>query len=956
MRVLRQKITVPSWDGRHPRPRLDARYAGARHLLVVAPAGFGKTTWMSLAFPGTLRAWLTLEPEEADLDRFMGHVIASLEAAIPGFRTDARTMLDRAREPDGARAVLETLLADLDEQVEAPVTWVLDGYHQVATPSLDDLVSRLWKYLPKLIRLVILTRQEPALPFRSRLATGELTLVTEAELALDEEEARIWDPGLTHEMGLQRLRETGGMPAAWSWSAVALESHLEEALGHLGSPAVRDLLVRLSWLDGLPIGSVEEALGVAAADEALAEGIRARLVQRDPEGMLEVLEPYRQALRSRSLLDGHDPGIRAARDRLARYLWTHGQQSTAIEQWLAGGQDATALSRFEEVVEAWLREGHLERVERLLLRLGHLPRTPLLVLAHGELLRRRGQFEPARQALAHADQACTAAGLPVAAARARIRLGMLEAASGELDRARALLDRARAWLASDPVLEMDLRNLEGGLRLLEGQPRAAIGELEASLDLARRLDDPASAARALHNLGVARTQLGLFRAALETYDRALATYQDAGMPRVWMTPVNRALVLMHLERHEEGLRAAEEALALVRRFHLRREQGFALRTMAHGHLATGRPLQARMALDEAERLAREAGDALALGYAHHYRIALALVESDLPRARLALEDLTRLLGEDALQTPEFMLTRIRMARATGDDAQARHLFEALKGRAEAQGATGLLAWIETHLTEPDQPGLPPVPDESGPSVELVIRCLGGFHVTRRGQDLHDRDWQSARARHLFAYLLHTPEGSIKDQLLEALYPDEPGSDAPLNMSLTRMRKALEPDLERGQASRYVLRADGRYRFDRQIPFDLDTLRFEEAIRRMRSRKGNEALEAARAALEAYGGEFLPGVDLAWVLALRQRYRDLALEACQVLLDGAPGEVEAWTWIARALEIDPLDETFNREVVLRHLEAEDRHRAREHLELYGRRYRDRLGIDPPSDLTELVTGP
>lgn len=955
MRILRQKISIPGREGGPlwRRPRLDKLLGVHRSLLVIAPAGFGKTMWISHALADQAMAWLTFEPEDADLDRFLGHAIASLQVALPDFRTVAQEMLPQVHDMFGARATLEALIADLDEQLVSPITWVLDGYHQVATPSLDELVQRLWKYLPRTVRLVILTRREPDFPFRQRIAAGELTLVTETDLALDLEEARIWAPALSEVELVQRLGETGGMPAAWSMPDDALEALLDHSLRELSSPRATELLAQLSWLEGLPAGDLVAVLDVAGQGAPFAELSRSRLVRLDADGVLSVVEPYRQALRRRKGILTARSESQEVSDGLAQQLWKTGHASTALDLWMHAGKLETAVSSLESVAEAWLREGHLERLDRAFLRLGAASRTPRLTLAQGELLRQRGEYEAARHTLAYADQICAELDLASEAARARVRLGMIEAACGHSALARSWLERTRELAVDDPRTAMDIRNLEGGLHLLGGHPRAAIPELEASLDLARRVDDSSAAARAMHNLAVARTQLGLYQAALETYDRLFAVYPVRGTPGFWMADVNRALVLMHLGRWSEAIEAAEKVLASIELFHGRREKGYALRTLSYGRMHLGQHLSARLALDEAELLAREDGDTLALGYTYHYRVELALAERDLSLACTYHDELVRLLGDFTQQIPEFLLTRVRLARATGDETQARNWLALLRRHAENQEATGVLEWLETNVGSLETPEQTTV-TVTGQEPELVIRCLGTFQVLRRGCELLDRDWQSARARYLFAYLLHTPEGALKEQLLEAVYPEGPGSFGPLDTSLTRIRKALEPDLEKGQASRYLLRSSGRYSFNRQIPFELDTLHFEEAIRKMRSRAGAEACSHARDALALYKGEFLPGVNMVWALALSKKYRDLALEACQFLLDHSVDDREAWQWIDRAIAIDPLDETFNREAVLRHLEADDRHKAREHLDLYTRRYREILGADPPSELRDLVS--
>lgn len=70
------------------RPRLMARLDRSVKLpltLVVAPAGFGKTTLVAqwLASIATPAAWLTLDARDEDAARFVTHFVAAVAAVTP---------------------------------------------------------------------------------------------------------------------------------------------------------------------------------------------------------------------------------------------------------------------------------------------------------------------------------------------------------------------------------------------------------------------------------------------------------------------------------------------------------------------------------------------------------------------------------------------------------------------------------------------------------------------------------------------------------------------------------------------------------------------------------------------------------------------------------------------------------------------------------------------------------
>src|SRR3954447_25943678 len=139
MPVLGTKLHLPS-----PRRRLVERTrltdrlrsdAGAnpRLVLIAAPAAFCKTTLLTqwLASPGQAAvptvAWLSLDQADADVRRFLTHLVAAVQAVEPEVGAEARAR----REPRGGGptgAVLVSLVNDLDT-IAGPTVVALDDYH-----------------------------------------------------------------------------------------------------------------------------------------------------------------------------------------------------------------------------------------------------------------------------------------------------------------------------------------------------------------------------------------------------------------------------------------------------------------------------------------------------------------------------------------------------------------------------------------------------------------------------------------------------------------------------------------------------------------------------------------------------------------------------------------------------------------------------------------------------------
>ena len=106
----------------------------------------------------------------------------------------------------------------------------------------------------------------------------------------------------------------------------------------------------------------------------------------------------------------------------------------------------------------------------------------------------------------------------------------------------------------------------------------------------------------------------------------------------------------------------------------------------------------------------------------------------------------------------------------------------------------------------------------------------------------------------------------------------PGAaDHSLRTTVGLLRRALEPDLERGPDSRFVLSKRPGYMLDRRAGWDVDAWRFEEHRTRAEASweagKTDEAVEECRAALDLARGDFLsedPYED--WAMGARQEFR------------------------------------------------------------------------------------
>jgi LuxR family maltose regulon positive regulatory protein len=216
------------------RPRLlDAIRNAANHKLtiVVAPAGFGKTTllagWLAdPAGPGKSVAWVSLDPSDNEPQLFWAYVIRALEGIHPaaGAQAMAQLLSAGAASIEGALATLINEVNALDQQV----TLVLDDYHVIDSPAIHSALTHLLDRLPPRMHIVIATRAEPPLALPRLRARGELAEVRATDLRFTHDETaaflnQVMSLGLSAKDTATLERRTEGWIAGLKLAAISMK-------------------------------------------------------------------------------------------------------------------------------------------------------------------------------------------------------------------------------------------------------------------------------------------------------------------------------------------------------------------------------------------------------------------------------------------------------------------------------------------------------------------------------------------------------------------------------------------------------------------------------------------------------------------------------------------------------------------------------------------------------------
>ncbi|HSL59525.1 MAG TPA: LuxR C-terminal-related transcriptional regulator [Acidimicrobiales bacterium] len=188
-RLVSRKLDPPALpDGTIARTRLHAATRDARIVLVVAPAGYGKTVLarqLADADAGPV-AWVSVDLLDQHPGTFWFHLVGAVRRAVPAVDDEPELLL--AERGAGDPLFLTALVAQL-ERADTPLTLVLDGVSRITDARTLDGITTLIDHGPLQHRVVLTGRLDPALPVARWRAEGRLAQVREHDLRLTADEA-----------------------------------------------------------------------------------------------------------------------------------------------------------------------------------------------------------------------------------------------------------------------------------------------------------------------------------------------------------------------------------------------------------------------------------------------------------------------------------------------------------------------------------------------------------------------------------------------------------------------------------------------------------------------------------------------------------------------------------------------------------------------------------------------
>jgi ATP/maltotriose-dependent transcriptional regulator MalT len=392
--------------------------------LVVAPAGFGKTTLLAAAladYDGPW-GWLTLDADDNDLGAFMEHLVAAIQSAMPNVGLSTLSLLRQSRDP-APNLLARTLANELAVSPHGALL-VLDDYDAIRQPVIHAVVDLLLRHPTSGLRLIILARSRPGLSLGRLRAHGQLLEIDADDLRFTRSETEQFlaksvrgdpSPSVIDELhrrtegwiaGLRLLSLAPG--SAWETPALTDIAHnadlagvraflMEEVLAKL-PPSINDALIRLAPFERICAGLADAVRipGVDGVDGQTLVRLVAReelfIVALDSQGMWHRFHSLFRECLHQEFAERLSIAERAAIHlSAANWFAAQGLIEDALQHALRAGEADIAAEIVERHVSKALATEEWPRIERWLhqLPIDVVERRPALLMARAWIFQLR---------------------------------------------------------------------------------------------------------------------------------------------------------------------------------------------------------------------------------------------------------------------------------------------------------------------------------------------------------------------------------------------------------------------------------------------------------------------------------------------------------------------------------------------------------------------------------------
>jgi len=982
-----------------------------RMLTLTAPAGYGKTSLLlDYASSAPLPVcWYSLDRFDADPWTFLGYLAASVAQQFPK-ALPATTALLKGRSRSPFATFSATLMREL-AAIDREWILMLDDWHLVdQIPDCAELIERILLHCPRChvilaartyatihdLMLLAARRQLSGLDEEHlRFTADELLPLLSSSTATPptQEQAQRWVEQTNGWItGILLMNEANGAqaPPTGRFDARAerrIYRFLAEQVFERQRPEIKAFLLDTALLQELEVEACDELRQRHDSAVLLDEVLRAHLFVNEIRPRVASFHPmFREFLlehyRSTAPEQFRATARRMAELHMARQQWQAAfdlfmaaNDRPAAQQLVAVAGEHMFMAGRHETVERWFAALWLDDLSatllcfkaRVLIERGEQQKAqvlvnlalaralpgerPAVVLLQAQIARNAGNYEEALALVKSMSGNWTNAGQHVLAIRTTAichqRLGNISLAVKEFNQA-LVLERERGEQFGVAQLHHDLGICHEELGLLD----AAEHYYSEAASYWAPSGNLGMLAMSSNSRGVVQHLAGRYAEAHTTLTAAVAQAEAAAVPRYQATALTS---LGDLYSDLESWDAAREAYQQARQLGgtsylmryldvaqlqlLIRERKYVAAARALRSLPSASATQnrANVLMLEAWISCNEGAHDVALAAIDQSIAMLSKLGTPIDHARAWLlrgEILAHSTPVDQAELLASLNRAVRVADQMGHDAflvsMALHL-PAVMSRAAAAGWRRATEWGDQHRE------MRRVARSFGTSDQrpiVSVRALGSDQIFMNGSEVQI-GW--SKAREVLCYLLEHPQGGTPDALHTAIWPEEAREKTrTVKDAIYALRSVLPRDL-------IVFHGRQFYRLNPEAAqVEYDVAAFEELLD---NAAGDPASRSA--ALDLYGGPFLPTSDSPWSenvrLQLEARYNQALHQAAeQHERAGAPAE--AMLLYQRILASDSFDEAAHAGLMRCYLALGNRAAAVEQYHALRRELHDELGLD------------
>ncbi len=577
---------------------------GHRLILLVAPAGYGKTSLLvdfahTVPFPV---CWLALDTLDSDTYRFLSHLIASLSQNFPAIEPTLRGALKAFAAGQSPLPQFLTLLVnELYEHANDEYLVVVDDYHLVAdNEEISTFLSRFAQQVDDRCHLVLSARRLFGLPDMPLLvARGYLSGLDFEDLAFSESEVQQlilqnygqslsvneagelvkategWITGLL--LSTQsRLRNLPERVRRLRAAGVDLYDYLAQQVLDQQPPVLRDFLLRTAALEEFdadlcsqvfPDNWLPPEQTWATLIDALLAGNLFVVAVGEQGNWVRYHHLFQEFLEKQLARERPDEELIILRN-LAQYQISQRQWEKAYRSYQKMG-DFAAIAHLLQTAGSELF--HQDRILLLNAWLTAMPvpllhEQPALLSLQGAVIARRGQVAEGLVVLDQAVAALSKQPISVDFGYALVRrsvvyrlLGDESAALADVERALALVEELPSTL---PVQHLHSTALKAiGILLSDmGRRRESLCYLRQALEAYQAQGDEQNEAATLQELARVHMTLGDYGESLQLFTEALQAIRRLGNLSSQAMTLNNLGVLYHIRGdYEAAIDALTEA-------------------------------------------------------------------------------------------------------------------------------------------------------------------------------------------------------------------------------------------------------------------------------------------------------------------------------------------------------------------------------------------------------------